>query len=59
MGWPLANLDPQLGMLTGLLKNSTMSTQVTDGYMMLGFEMQADLPNAMPPLAAAHELNFL
>jgi len=49
MGWPLANLNPQLGMLGGLLKNSTMSTQVTDGYMMMGFEMQADLPTAVAP----------
>lgn len=49
MGWPLANLDPNFGMIGGLLKNSTMSTQVTDGYMMLGFEMQADLPTAVAP----------
>jgi len=26
MGWPLANLNPQFGMIGGLLKNSTMST---------------------------------
>jgi len=26
MGWPLANLNPQLGMLGGILKNTTMST---------------------------------
>lgn len=50
MGWALANWNPQFGLIGGLLKNSTMSTQVTDGYMMLGFEMQADLPNAMAPV---------
>lgn len=56
MGWPLANLNPNFGMIGGLLKNSTMSTQVTDGYMMLGFEMQADLPTAIAP---EQELMFL
>lgn len=54
MGWPLANLNPNFGMIGGLLKNSTMSTEVTDEYMMLGFEMQADLPTASNP-----ELQFL
>ena len=54
MGWPLANLNPNFGMIGGLLKNSTMSTSVTDEYMMLGFEMQADLPTASNP-----ELLFL
>jgi len=36
-------------MIGGLLKNSTMSMQVTDEYMMMGFEMQADLPTAVAP----------
>ena len=49
MGWPLANLNPNFGMIGGLLKNSTMSTSVTDEYMMFGFEMQADLPTATNP----------
>jgi len=49
MGWALANLNPQFGMIGGLLKNSTMSMEVTDGYMMMGFEMQADLPTAVEP----------
>jgi len=49
MGWALANLNPQFGMIGGLLKNSTMSMEVTDGYMMMGFEMQADLPTAVAP----------
>jgi hypothetical protein len=44
-------------MIGGLLKNSTLSTQVTDGYMMMGFEMQADLPTAVAP--EYHELKFL
>jgi hypothetical protein len=59
MGFPLANLNPQLGMLGGILKNTTMSTQVTNGYMNLGFEMQADLPNAMAPVETGYELKFL
>lgn len=57
MGWPIANLNPQIGMLGGLLKNSTLSTQVTDGYMLMGFEMQADLPTAPEP--EPYELKFL
>jgi len=59
MGWPLANLNPQFGMLGGLLKNTTMSTQVTNGYMNLGFEMQADLPTAVAPETSGYELKFL
>jgi hypothetical protein len=53
-GWALANLDPQLGMLGGLLKNTTMTPYVTDGWMWAGFEMQADLPTAVNP-----ELEFI
>jgi len=48
-GWALANLNPQLGMIGGLLKNTTMTPYVTDEWMWAGFEMQADLPNAVNP----------
>lgn len=32
-GWALANWNPQLGMLGGLLKNTTMTPYVTDEWM--------------------------
>lgn len=59
MGWPMANLDPRLGMITGLLKNATLSTSVTDHYMMMGLEMQADLPTAVAPEVEEFALKFL
>ena len=48
-GWALANWDPQLGMLGGLLKNTTMTPYIADEWMFAGFEMQADLPTAQNP----------
>jgi hypothetical protein len=53
-GWALANLNPQLGMIGGILKNTTMTPYVTDEWMWAGFEMQADLPTAVNP-----ELEFI
>ena len=43
-GWPLSNIDPRLSMITGLIKNSTLSPYVADGWLYGGFSMQADLP---------------
>ena len=43
-GWALANIDPTIGMLGGLLKNSTVTPFVTDQWILAGFEMYADLP---------------
>ena len=48
-GWALANWNPQLGMIGGILKNTTMTPYITDEWMFAGFEMQADLPNAENP----------
>lgn len=52
-GWPLANINPMIGMIGGLLKNTTVTPFVTDGWMYAGFEMQADLPTV-----PGHELEF-
>ena len=49
-GWPLTNLDPQLGMMGALLKNMTVSPYVTDEWMYAGFSMYADMPTAVPDL---------
>jgi hypothetical protein len=43
-GWPLANINPTLGMIAGLLKNTTATPYKVDGWLYCGFEMQADLP---------------
>lgn len=53
-GWPISNLDPQLAMITGLIKNSTVSPYVADEWIYAGFSMQADLPTA-----PYHELEFI
>jgi len=52
-GWNIANLDPSLALITGLLKNTTMSPYIMDGWMYAGFGMQADLPTGV------HELTFI
>lgn len=38
-GWNIDNLDPMLAMVTGLIKNSTMSPYIADGFMYAGFTM--------------------
>ena len=43
-GWALANINPMIGMLGGLVKNTTISPYITDHWLYAGFEMQADLP---------------
>lgn len=48
-GWPLTNINPQFGMLGGLLKNMTVSPYITDHWLFAGFEMQADLPTMVEP----------
>jgi len=49
-GYPLANINPTIGMIGGILKNTTITPFVTDGWLFAGFEMQADLPTASPKL---------
>jgi hypothetical protein len=41
-------------MITGLIKNSTVSPYVADEWIYAGFSMQADLPTA-----PYHELEFI
>jgi len=43
-GIPIAVLDPDLAMIGGLIKNSTMTPYVADGWMYAGFSMAADAP---------------
>lgn len=43
-GWSITNIDPALGMLTGLLKDTTLTPYIQDNWMYGGFSMQADLP---------------
>jgi hypothetical protein len=43
-GVKLGDIDPDIAMISGLLKNTTMSPYISDGWMYAGFDMQADLP---------------
>jgi len=43
-GVPIAALDPDLAMIGGLIKNSTLTPYVSDGWMYAGFSMAADAP---------------
>jgi hypothetical protein len=38
-GWSVASIDPSLAMLTGLLKNTTLTPYVMDHYLYGGFGM--------------------
>ena len=49
-GYPLANLNPVFGMLSGLIKNFTVTPYQEDNYLYAGFSMQADLPTAPQPV---------
>jgi len=49
-GWPLSNLSPEFAMLSGLLKNSTMTPYVAQNLMYAGFTMYADMPTEEPTL---------
>lgn len=43
-GIPIGAFNPQLAMIGGLIKNSTMSPYVSDGWFYTGFSMAADAP---------------
>jgi len=43
-GWSLANIDPTIGMLAGLLQQFTVSPMKSDQFLMLGWSMYADMP---------------
>lgn len=49
-GWALSHIDPRFAMAAGLVKNTTLSPFVTDGWMLAGFEMNDDLPTEEPVL---------
>lgn len=43
-GYPLANIDPTIGMLSGLLQQFTVSATKADEFLLIGWSMYADLP---------------
>jgi len=43
-GIPIASLMPELGMISGVLKNATISPYLFDGWMYAGFSMYQDMP---------------
>jgi hypothetical protein len=43
-GYPLANIDPTFGLLSGLLQDFTVSPYFFNDYLLMGFSMQADKP---------------
>lgn len=43
-GIPIGAFNPQLSMIGGLIKNSTISPYVSDGWLYAGFSMAADAP---------------
>lgn len=43
-GIPIGAFNPQLAMVGGLIKNSTISPYVSDGWLYAGFSMAADAP---------------
>lgn len=54
-GIPVGSLMPELSMISGILKNATMTPHVADGWMYAGFSMQEDLNK----FDDAYELKFL
>jgi len=60
-GWSLANIDPRLAMLGGLIKNITISPYVSDHWLYAGMSMYADKPiregmGAAEPVEAARSI---
>lgn len=43
-GFNLANLNPYFGLITGILKNFTVTPYLENNFLFVGFEMQADMP---------------
>lgn len=50
-GFPLASLNPTIGLLGGLLKDFTVTPFKLDNYLYAGFSLQADLPTAKKPVS--------
>jgi len=42
-GFPLADFSPEIGMIGGLIKNTTLSPYISDGWLYGGFSMYSDL----------------
>jgi len=43
-GYPLANLNPILGLIGGLLQDTIITPYVEENYLFAGFSMNADKP---------------
>jgi hypothetical protein len=43
-GWPLSNINPAIGLLSGIIKDFTVNPFFFDQFMFIGFEMAADMP---------------
>ena len=56
-GVKLGDIDPDIAMISGLLKNTTLSPYIADGWIYAGFDMQADLP--IQAYQQPYVLNFL
>jgi hypothetical protein len=56
-GVALGELVPVLGMISGVLHNSTLTPYVADGWMMGGFSMQEDMTSKVAE--ESYELKFL
>lgn len=54
-GVPVASLMPELAMISGVLRNATMTPHIADGWMYAGFSMQEDLNK----FDESYELKFL
>jgi hypothetical protein len=50
-GYALAQINPTFGLLSGLIKNFTVTPYQLDNYLYAGFSEQADLPTAPEPVA--------
>lgn len=44
MGFPLGNLNPTVGLLSGLLQKFTVSPLKSDEFLLIGFSMYKDMP---------------
>lgn len=41
-GWSIANIDPRMSMIGGILQNMTLTPYYVDGFLYGGFSMYAD-----------------
>lgn len=43
-GWAIANINPTIGMIGGLLQQFTVSPSKADNFVLIGWSMYADMP---------------